>query len=56
MQPLPAPGLEKELGQTIVTSQGMLDEPIWRWPDMNKVTLRFHSVLMCQCSQCQFIA
>jgi predicted ATPase len=29
-------GLEKELGQTIVTDQGMLDEPIWRWPDMKK--------------------
>ncbi len=28
--------LEKELGQTIVTDQGMLDEPLWRWPDMKK--------------------
>lgn len=31
MQPIPTLGLEKELGQTIVTDQEMLDEPIWRW-------------------------
>lgn len=36
MQPLLTLGLEKELGQSIVTDQGMLDEPIWRWPDMKK--------------------
>ncbi|MEW8320892.1 MAG: AAA family ATPase [Candidatus Thiodiazotropha sp.] len=27
-------GLEKELGQTIVRDQGLLDEPMWRWPDL----------------------
>lgn len=36
MQPLPTLGLEKMLGQTIVTDQGMLDEPIWHWPDVKK--------------------
>jgi predicted ATPase len=25
--------LEKELGQTQVIGQGMLDEPSWHWPD-----------------------
>jgi predicted ATPase len=25
--------LDKELGQTIVVDQGMLDEPMWAWPD-----------------------
>ncbi|MEW8413619.1 MAG: AAA family ATPase [Candidatus Thiodiazotropha sp.] len=29
-------GLEKELGQTIVRDQGLLDEPMWRWPDLKK--------------------
>lgn len=29
-------GLEKELGQTKVIDQGMLDEPIWSWPDKGK--------------------
>lgn len=28
--------LEKAMGQTIITDQGILDEPIWRWPDMKK--------------------
>ena len=28
--------LEKNLGQTQVVGQGMLDEPLWRWPDKNK--------------------
>jgi predicted ATPase len=28
--------LAKEGGQTVVTDQGMLDEPLWRWPDMKK--------------------
>jgi predicted ATPase len=25
--------LEKELGQTQIVGQGMLDEPVWNWPD-----------------------
>jgi hypothetical protein len=25
--------LEKNLGQTQVVGQGMLDEPAWQWPD-----------------------
>ena len=25
--------LEKELGQTRVAGQGMLDEPAWHWPE-----------------------
>jgi len=29
-------GLEKELGQTKVVGQGMLDEPMWVWPDKGK--------------------
>lgn len=29
-------GLEKELGQTKVVGQGMLDEPMWTWPDKGK--------------------
>jgi predicted ATPase len=29
-------GLEKELGQTIVVDQGLLDEPSWSWPDKGK--------------------
>lgn len=28
--------LEKELGQTKIVGQGMLDEPMWKWPDHNK--------------------
>ncbi len=28
--------LEKVLGQTQVVGQGMLDEPLWRWPDKSK--------------------
>ncbi len=28
--------LEKSLGQTQVVGQGMLDEPLWHWPDKNK--------------------
>ena len=28
--------LDKELGQTRVVGQGMLDEPMWRWPDKGK--------------------
>jgi predicted ATPase len=28
--------LEKELGQTQILGQGMLDEPPWHWPDKNK--------------------
>ncbi len=28
--------LEKELGQTRIVGQGMLDEPMWKWPDHNK--------------------
>ena len=28
--------LEKQLGQTIVQGQGMLDVPAWYWPDQNK--------------------
>ncbi|WP_245923108.1 AAA family ATPase [Leucothrix arctica] len=27
--------LEKDLGQTTVVGQGMLDEPMWKWPDKN---------------------
>lgn len=29
-------GLEKNFGQTQVVGQGMLDEPLWHWPDKNK--------------------
>ncbi len=29
-------GLEKELGQTIVIDQGLLDAPSWLWPDKGK--------------------
>lgn len=29
-------GLEKNLGQTQLLRQGMLDEPLWHWPDKNK--------------------
>ncbi len=29
-------GLEKELGQTKVVGQRMLDEPMWAWPDKGK--------------------
>lgn len=29
-------GLDKELGQTIVRDQGLLDEPSWHWPDLKK--------------------
>ena len=25
--------LEKELGETRIAEQGLLDEPIWHWPD-----------------------
>jgi predicted ATPase len=25
--------LQKELGQTLITGQGRLDGPAWRWPD-----------------------
>ncbi len=28
--------LHKELGQTKIVGQGMLDEPMWKWPDHNK--------------------
>lgn len=28
--------LEKELGQTSIVDQGLLDEPAWVWPDQNK--------------------
>ncbi len=28
--------LEKELGQTSIADQGLLDEPAWVWPDQNK--------------------
>ena len=28
--------LEKTLGQTKIVGQGMLDEPMWKWPDSNK--------------------
>ena len=28
--------LEKNLGQTKIVGQGMLDEPMWKWPDHNK--------------------
>ncbi len=28
--------LEKELGQTIIHGQGMLDEPAWYWPDSKR--------------------
>lgn len=28
--------LQKELGQTQIVGQGMLDEPMWKWPDHNK--------------------
>jgi len=28
--------LEKDLGQTQVVGQEMLDEPLWRWPDKSK--------------------
>lgn len=28
--------LEKELGQTNIVDQGLLDEPAWVWPDQNK--------------------
>lgn len=28
--------LEKELGQTIVADQGLLDEPAWAWPDQSR--------------------
>ena len=24
--------LEKQLGQTVIQGQGMLDEPAWKWP------------------------
>jgi len=29
-------GLEKELGQTKMIGQGMLDQPMWTWPDKGK--------------------
>jgi len=29
-------GLEKQLGQTKVVDQGLLDEPMWTWPDKSK--------------------
>ena len=29
-------GLEKNLGQTEVVDQGLLDEPLWHWPDKSK--------------------
>lgn len=29
-------GLEKELGQTKVVDQGLLDQPMWMWPDKTK--------------------
>jgi predicted ATPase len=28
--------LEKSLGETRVVGQGMLDQPMWKWPDSNK--------------------
>jgi predicted ATPase len=28
--------LDKELGQTKIVGQGMLDEPMWVWPDKGK--------------------
>lgn len=28
--------LDKELGQTKIVGQGMLDEPLWTWPDKSK--------------------
>ena len=28
--------LEKDLGQTSIVDQGLLDEPVWIWPDQNK--------------------
>ncbi len=28
--------LDKSLGQTQVFGQGMLDQPVWQWPDKNK--------------------
>ena len=28
--------LEKELGQSCIVDQGLLDEPAWIWPDQNK--------------------
>ena len=28
--------LDKELGQTKIRGQGMLDEPMWAWPDKDK--------------------
>ena len=28
--------LEKNLGQTQVVGQGMLDQPLWQWPDKSK--------------------
>ena len=28
--------LEKNLGQTQIMGQGMLDEPVWHWPDKGK--------------------
>ncbi|MCK5830922.1 MAG: AAA family ATPase [Methylococcales bacterium] len=28
--------LEKDLGQTQIVGQGMLDEPLWHWPDKGK--------------------
>ena len=28
--------LEKNLGQTQIMGQGMLDEPLWHWPDKSK--------------------
>ena len=28
--------LEKTLGQTEIVGQGMLDEPLWYWPDKSK--------------------
>ncbi|MCP3661124.1 MAG: AAA family ATPase [Gammaproteobacteria bacterium] len=28
--------LDKSLGQTQIVGQGMLDQPIWQWPDKNK--------------------
>ena len=31
--PCHAIALEKDLGQTQIVGQGMLDEPAWYWPD-----------------------
>lgn len=28
--------LYKDLGQTLLVGQGMLDEPPWTWPDKNR--------------------